>query len=92
MSKKGFNENPALAFISNTQNALVTPNTQDTHKTQRVQKRARINMAFDDDNLEFLQIVSRIDGISITQAVNDMVREYHSKRKEEINKIKEYMK
>lgn len=64
---------------SNTQNAQ---NTQATHTTRevqqvpnRVQKNPRINMAFYDDNLEYLREAAWKNRMSVTQYVNYLVAE-----------------
>lgn len=80
-TKKSFkNENPALAFINthhvqDTQEEQEAQRTPIAHSTQgkKGQKLPRINMAFSRDNLEYLQIISRVEGVSITEYVNRMV-------------------
>ncbi len=83
--KKSFRDiNPALQFISNAQEVQEVQDTQEVHDTQEVQqvqrtqgkkgqKLPRINMAFQPSNLEYLQIISRIAGVSITEYVNRLV-------------------
>lgn len=57
------------------------PNTQHTHNTpkeqdtQRKQKHPRINMAFYDNHLEYLQDVAWRNKMSITEYVNKLVKE-----------------
>lgn len=48
---------------------------QEKHPTQgrKGQKLPRINMAFSNDNLEYLQIISRIEGVSMTRYVNILI-------------------
>lgn len=71
-----------------THSTLVTPNTQEeqntpiapktqikvTNKSSRVQAKPRINMAFDEDLLAYAQIMARLDGCSITQYCNNLLR------------------
>jgi hypothetical protein len=128
MAKKNFRDiNPAMAFISDTQNAqdtqdiihtqnaqntldaLNTQNTfckQDTqdafhahdtsiaHQTQgtKGQKLPRINMAFSLENLEYLQLISRVEGMSITEYVNTLIRTDSSNRAAEIERAKSILK
>lgn len=89
IAKKGFKNNPALAFISaaneeEEQQAHEAQDVQDTQEVQRTpsvhgtqgkkgHKLPRINMAFSTANLEYLQIISRIKGISATEYVNRML-------------------
>ena len=68
--------------------ALIAPSTQDTlntsntpqvqnktvNKSSRVQAKPRINMAFDEDLLAYAQIMARLDGCSITQYCNNLLR------------------
>jgi len=83
VSKKTFkDDNPALAFISGARGA---PDTHGAHDVQEVglkgertqgrkgQKLPRINMAFTRDNLEYLRIISRIEGASMTDYVNQLL-------------------
>lgn len=105
--KKSFkNENPALAFISgqsaskDTQEEQQEPNTPITqeetivHGTQgkKGQKLPRINMAFSLENLEYLQIISRVSGVSITEYVNRLVMADRNERAEEIDQAKAFLK
>lgn len=48
-----------------------TPKTQG----KKGQKLPRINMAFDEENIEYLRLISRIRGVSMTQYVNDLLNE-----------------
>ncbi len=103
MSKKSFKDlsNPALQFITqDTQGTQDTQSTQDTlptpveHQPQRKrsQKLPRINMAFQESNLEYLQIMSRIEGVSITRYVNGLIEQDRSLRAELYDKGKELFK
>lgn len=106
MSKKSFkNDNPALAFISvdsdsNTQKVQDARDTQEvqyvqeTHPTQgkKGKKLPRINMAFSPENLEYLQLISRLEGISITQYVNNLVAKDRADKSDIVDKAKEILK
>jgi thiaminase len=122
MAKKNFkNINPAMAFISDTQNAQDTQivqngiNEQNTQNTQNIQdtqqaqsaysaysthitqgkkgqKLPRINMAFSPENLEYLQIISRIEGKSITEYVNTLIRTDRASRADEVAQAKSVLK
>jgi len=97
--KKSFRDiNPALQFISNTQEVQEVQEVHDTQEVQQVQhtqgkkgqKLPRINMAFQTSNLEYLQIISRIEGKSITEYVNNLVeqdRQRNAARLEEARSI-----
>lgn len=98
--KKDFKE-AARRFISSTEpdtqdtpSALNTHSTQDTHNTQgtRKQKHPRINMAFYGNNLEYLNLISRIEGVSITQYVNDLIAKDEEKNKEKMESLKSILK
>ncbi len=97
MVKKNFKiENAVDKFFTksednthSTQNELYTHNT---HDTRRRQKNPRINMAFYNDHLEYLQMISRIKGISITQYVNDLILVDKKKNQGIINQAKELFK
>jgi len=90
MAKKSFKDNPAMQFIS-------THDVQDTQEVQHKQdekrkKLSRINMAFTDENLEFMQLISRIDGTSITEHVNRLISKEREERAGEIEKASQILK
>lgn len=73
------------------------PEVQDApivHGTQgkRGKKHPRINMAFPADNLEYLQLISRIEGVSITEYVNRLVATDRAARATEIEQAKAILK
>ena len=103
--KKSFkSDNPALAFIST--NAQQVQDTHDTQHTQEVQpapytqgtqgkkgqKHPRINMAFPADHLDYLQVISRLEGCSITEYVNRLVAADLITRGEEVERFKAMLK
>lgn len=96
--KKSFRDiNPALQFISNTQEVQEVHDTQEIQQVQRTQgkkgqKLPRINMAFQTSNLEYLQIISRIEGKSITEYVNNLVEQDRQKNSERIEAAKQILK
>ncbi len=67
--------------VQHEQDAQQTPEVQDQKsikkapKTQgrKGQKLPRINMAFDEENIEYLRLMSRLRGVSMTQYVNDLL-------------------
>ena len=94
--KKSFRDiNPAMQFISNAQDTQEVHDTQEVQEVRRTQgkkgqKLPRINMAFQTANLEYLQLISRIDGKSITEYVNNLVeqdRQRNAARLEEARSI-----
>ncbi|MFA5638774.1 MAG: hypothetical protein WC961_07890 [Anaerovoracaceae bacterium] len=97
MSKKSFTDlNPAMQFISRT-HAPSTHDTQEVQEVQRTQgkkgqKLPRINMAFQTSNLEYLQIISRIEGKSITEYVNNLVEQDRQKNSERMEAAKQILK
>jgi predicted DNA binding CopG/RHH family protein len=96
--KKSFRDiNPALQFISNTQEVQDVHDTQEVQQVQRTQgkkgqKLPRINMAFQTSNLEYLQIISRIEGKSITEYVNNLVEQDRQKNSERMEAAKQILK
>jgi len=106
MTKKSFKDNnPALAFINvpeaqetqqgrDTQEAQQTPRTPIAHTTQgkKGRKLPRINMAFATTNLEYLQIISRIEGVSVTEYVNRLIEADKEARKDIVEKAEKILK
>jgi len=101
MAKKDFTS-PALDFLTpkgtqRTQHTQDEPTTQDTQlvrgtQGKRGQKLPRINMAFTRDNLEHLQLMARIEGVSITEYVNRLIKTDQTNQASTINKAKEILK
>ena len=96
--KKSFRDiNPALQFISNAQEVQEVHDTQEVQQVQRTQgkkgqKLPRINMAFQTSNLEYLQLISRIEGKSITEYVNNLVEQDRQKNSERMEAAKQILK
>lgn len=95
MSKKSFTGEAINKFFThetqqeqNTQEIdeiLEALQEQEEQKTpKRKQKWPRMNMAFKGNNLEYLQIISRIDGISITDYVNGLIKSDQTTRIEDV--------
>lgn len=76
-----------------TQTAQDEPSAPHTQKTQgrKGQKRQRINMAFDDDNIEYLRLMSRVEGISMTQYVNNLLDQDRVVNADKIKKMEELL-
>lgn len=55
-------------------------------------KRQRINMAFEDENLGYLRVISRIEGVSITEYVNMLIAKDMKLRESIVNKAKKVLK
>jgi hypothetical protein len=55
-------------------------------------KRQRINMAFEDENLGYLRVISRIEGVSITEYVNMLIAKDMKLRESTVNKAKKVLK
>ena len=68
--------------------------TQGVHGTQgrKGHKLPRINMAFTAENLEYLQLIGRIEGISATAYVNKLLKADSETRAEEVIKAKGILK
>ena len=103
MVKKNFKDNnPALAFISTSetvgeqqaQEVQDEPSTSVSHITQgkKGQKLPRINMAFATPNLEYLQLISRIEGVSVTEYVNRLIEADKEARKDIIKEVRKLLK
>lgn len=80
-----------------------TPSTQDTQEVQQKpkapatqgkkgQKLQRINMAFSDENIEYLRLISRLEGISMTQYVNTLLEADRVDRADLIEQAKKLLK
>jgi hypothetical protein len=67
--------NSLIRDTQNTQDVLKEHEEQYTQNTQgkKGQKLPRINMAFQHENLEYLQVMSGFENISITQFVNKLI-------------------
>lgn len=98
MSKKDFKPPSAMAFLTpngdssqEVHGTLDTQEVRSTHPTQgrKGQKLQRINMAFSDENIEYLRIISRAKGVSMTQYVNDLLDIDRNNNTDTIKKVKE---
>jgi len=105
MAKKGF-KGAVDKFISaveeeeevqNTPDTVGEPDTVNVPSTQkksvktRKQKHPRINMVFHSENHEYLEYITRLKGVSITQYVNDLIAKDAEENKETIEKFKALM-
>ena len=103
MAKKGF-KGAVDKFISaveeevqNTPDTASEPDTVNVPSTQtknvktRKQKHPRINMIFYTDNHEYLEYITRLKGVSITQYVNELIAKDAEENKETIEKFKALM-
>ena len=68
------------------------PDTQKKNVKTRKQKHPRINMIFYTENHEYLEYITRLKGVSITQYVNDLIAKDAEENKETIEKFKDLMK
>ena len=87
-----------------TSDAHITPNTPDTHDTHEEQNQAllsspprggkvpRKNMAFSPQNLEYLNLISRIEGVSATEYINRLVGKDMEARRETIEAARKLLK
>lgn len=74
-----------------TQIAQPALNTQDAHVMTTKKKHPRINMAFYGDNHEYLEYISRISGVSITQYVNNLIDRDRAVNQDKVDKAKEIL-
>ena len=70
------------------------PNTPMAHVTQgkKGQKYPRINMAFTPNNLEYLKLISRIEGVSMTEYVNILIEADKEIKKGVVEEAKKILK
>ena len=91
MVKKDFKtlgNQAAEKFITQgTQEEQAAPVTQK-EQPARKQKHPRINMAFYGDNLEYVELIARIEGVSVTQYINTLIEADRDSKKELIEKAK----
>ena len=59
--------------VHDTQEVAPTPIIKGT-QGRKGRKLPRINMAFTPSNLEYLQLIGRIDGVSMTEYVNQLIK------------------
>jgi|HigsolmetaGSP11D_1036233.scaffolds.fasta_scaffold00512_25 hypothetical protein len=81
--------------VQDIQEVQYTPGVQDVpiSRTQgrKGQKLPRINMAFSPQNHEYLQLISRLEGVSITEYVNRLIETDRGLRAEVIAKAKQIL-
>ena len=67
---------------------------QEVQKKPRArrQKQSRINMAFSDENIEYLRIISRVEDTSITNYVNELLDKDRVARAQDVLKARRVMK
>lgn len=65
---------------------LNTPNAPTPHKSsnQAYKDKPRVNLAFDDGLLEYIHIMTRLDGVSLTKYINRIIA------KDKDNRASEY--
>lgn len=66
------------------------PKEQKETKAPKAQKIQKLNIAFYGNNMEYLNIISRVKGISITQYINEMVAKDQEGKEEMISKAKAF--
>lgn len=67
---------------------------QEAQKKPRAhrQRQSRINMAFSDENMEYLRIISRVEDTSITNYVNELLDKERVARAQDVLKARRVMK
>lgn len=73
---------------ANEPDTVSVPDTQKKSVKTRKQKHPRINMIFYTENHEYLEYITRLKGVSITQYVNDLIAKDAEENKETIEKFK----
>ena len=99
MSKKDYS-----GTANNLINKFITPKLELTHEsTPHLQEEApikpvttrtksqRINMAFTDTNMDYIRVMSKLSGQSMTDFVNALVAANLEKNGETYNKAKEFV-
>lgn len=77
-----------VQVTQNEQSTLVTQDTQNAQEKNitvkdRVQSKPRINMAFDEESLDYMHVMARMDGVTITKYVNKLIQNDMQVRNEE---------
>lgn len=68
----------------NTLSTLHTPTTlKETNNNSKYKDKPRINLAFDDGLLDYLHIMIRIDGGSLTKYINNLISQDKDSRNSE---------
>lgn len=83
-----------------TQQEQTAPETHITHEAplahstqgKKGKKLQRINMAFSEANLEYLQLIGRIEGVSMTEYVNQLLQADSAARAATIEQAKTVLK
>lgn len=101
MAKKDFKNSPAMNFITdprkidecdehNVYEEHEEREVETTNKTQgrKGQKLPRLNMAFYNNNLDYVQKIAGVKGMSATAYVNHLIDEDRKKNEEVYEKIK----
>ena len=100
MAKKSFaDKNPALQYLTQD----TTPDTPSAHQediTSRTpgghkepgRKLPRFNLAIPAERIKYLQLVSRIDGVTVTEYINRLVIADQANRAGELERAKEFLK
>lgn len=102
MAKKDFKNSPAMSFITdpgNKTDEYNEHNTYEVHEEREVessnktqgrkgQKLPRLNMAFYNNNLEYVQKIAGVKGMSATAYINKLIDEDRKKNEDVYEKIK----
>jgi len=75
----------------NTHQEDSTPTTHRGHKEQG-RRLHRFNLALPVERIKYLQLVSRIDGVSVTEYINQLVLTDQASRAGELERAKEFLK
>jgi predicted HicB family RNase H-like nuclease len=87
MSKKSFNDNPAMAFI--TESTKDTHNTDYTHNTQGTEtKSKRLNLLLTPSLHADLTKISKVQMTSVNNLINEILEEYVKDNQHSLEKYK----
>ena len=76
--------------VSEVQEVKKNQTSKDT-QGRKGQKLPRMNMGFFDDNLEYVQKMSKIKGVTLTAYINSLITEDKQKNKELLEQIEKFL-
>lgn len=103
---KSFKKNPAINFLTeNNKNIQEVREEREVLEVQEVKKTRtskdtqgrkgeklpRMNMGFYDDNLEYIQKMSRLRGMTMTEYMNELIYEDKKKNKKILEQFEKYI-
>ncbi len=97
MARKSFKDSPAMKFINTAESRLdsqASPPDAGPEQDQSAQtasergerEKSRINLAFTPDEFQYLQAITRQDGLSITEYLNRLISADRKTRVDELKR------